>query len=652
MSWSTPESWLGNDSYLLVEGQSKTQEFKLKCPEIPILENYSKDPGAGFWQAFPSMALPTKPQTKVNVLELELMVNQVNSSASFSPSQSARACKVLNSLRNGASSHQKQSLPSCFVNNAKGTVKYGREVTDAVAYWVKNGFVAGPFDQPPLPRFRVNPIVAVVQDNKVRPVLNVSSPAGESFNNNIDKMRLEKVKMSSARNFGYTIRKCNRGALMSKSDLEAAYKQIPAPLSELRLQGFCWLNKFFIELDQIFGAISAVSNFDQLGHTKVDLAIVFSDIRRELVHRHLDDVPVVAPYKSDECRRFTEVYKLVCERLNLKLAPDCPEKSKAFSMSQQGKVLGVWFDTSLLSWNLPVEKLSDLSYSIKRVGELGLVEVETMQRLLGSLNNFGLMSPFMRGFRSCLYEDLSYSLVRNHALVRLSDQSKKDLLIWSKAISEEKGKLIIPRQPCGPPVYHKVFTSDAAGCADSMLLDLGQGAASVGLNEEGELCFAARLEWDKRMIKWEEDSNGKRFGSKTTLLEFVAILIPILLNPALFMCQHIVFETDNMACVFGWEKLRCKSDSLTTILIRALHMVSFRLGSVFHVRHVPRLSTWQSTMADRLTRVTSMTSDDKRLLSSFSSTSCPNWFSDWLRSPSEDWTLPIQFLNHVEKFLK
>ncbi len=253
--------------------------FKLKCPEVPTLTRYDWDPGSKFWGCFPHRELPIKPATKVNIVELEKMVSTAIEQGKFSPSQVKRAKHLVANLKNGAPSHQKANLPSCYIPNAKSTLAHGREVTDAVAYWVKNGYVAGPFKEPPLDRFRVNPIIAVEQEDKVRAVLNVSNNTGESFNNNVNKLMLKKVQMSSARNFGYTIRKCGANAKMSKFDLEAAYKQMPAPINELRLQGFCWLNRFFVELDQTFGAISAVANFDQLGHTKVDLAVIFSDIR-------------------------------------------------------------------------------------------------------------------------------------------------------------------------------------------------------------------------------------------------------------------------------------------------------------------------------------------------------------------------------------
>ena len=72
-----------------------------------------------------------------------------------------------------------------------------------------------------------------------------------------------------------------------------AYKNVPCSLHDLRLQGFKWLEKCFYETAQMFGAKSAVPNYDILGHTVASLTICICNIPPELVHRHLNDVPTV-----------------------------------------------------------------------------------------------------------------------------------------------------------------------------------------------------------------------------------------------------------------------------------------------------------------------------------------------------------------------
>jgi hypothetical protein len=156
--------------------------------------------------------------------------------------------------------------------------------------------------------------MAVPQDNKVSPVLNVSSPKDRSFNDNVDLIKLETVKMTSAKAFGFSICEAGKGAIMSKFDIVAAYKAMPARLTDYRLQGFRWLNRFFVELKQIFGAVTSVSNFDQLGKTVVDITLSKCDIPIRFVHRQLDDVPVVAPKYSGLCEQFSSTYTSVVER--------------------------------------------------------------------------------------------------------------------------------------------------------------------------------------------------------------------------------------------------------------------------------------------------------------------------------------------------
>jgi hypothetical protein len=117
-------------------------------------------------------------------------------------------------------------------------VKHGEHVTDAIAWWVKNGFACGPFKDPPLDGFRVNPIIAIDQGQKIRPVLNVSEPKPNSFNSNVDEQLLEKVNMSTAKRFSRAAVECGYDAVMIKTDFVDAYKMIPCEIKDLRLQGF------------------------------------------------------------------------------------------------------------------------------------------------------------------------------------------------------------------------------------------------------------------------------------------------------------------------------------------------------------------------------------------------------------------------------
>ena len=70
--------------------------------------------------------------------------------------------------------------------------------------------------------------------------------------------------MTSAPHVGELIKRCHGQAVLSKYDHVAAYKMIPCKISDLRLQGFRFLNNYFYELRQIFGATPAVNSYDDL----------------------------------------------------------------------------------------------------------------------------------------------------------------------------------------------------------------------------------------------------------------------------------------------------------------------------------------------------------------------------------------------------
>ena len=104
------------------------------------------------------------------------------------------------------------------------------------------------------------------------------------------------------------------------------------------------------------------------------------------------------------------------------------------------------------------------------------------------------------------------------------------------------------------------------------------------------------------MISFMTDSKGARFGSKTSMLEMVGITLPFLLYPNLLVNQHVVFSTDNVGCFFGWENMSVKGDETASILVKAVLLMSAFLGTTVHVVHIPRKTTWENIVADKLSR--------------------------------------------------
>jgi hypothetical protein len=156
--------------------------------------------------------------------------------------------------------------------------------------------------------------------------------------------------MTSARNVSFTIVEAGKNALMSKLDKKDAYKLVPAPVEDLRLQGFSFGGKFFVETQQMFGSLKAVENFDRLGKTLEATTVIETGIDPKWIHRQLDDVCCVSPASHSWCVDFTNRYLENCKELNIPLANPCPKFEKAFTCSTYGKILGVFFETKTMSW--------------------------------------------------------------------------------------------------------------------------------------------------------------------------------------------------------------------------------------------------------------------------------------------------------------
>ncbi len=517
-------------------------------------------------------------------------------------------------------------------------------MTDTLASWVEQGFLAGPFKFPPLPKFRVNPLKVVAKQGKIRPVLNVSSPIGRSFNDNIQVAAMEKVVMTSACKFGSSILEAGRGAKMTKFDKKDAYKNVPCNLADLRLQGLQWGGRFFVELDQIFGSKAAACNYDTLDNSTVALTKAVCSIPKKFVHRQLDDTPVVGPATNNWCEQFTSEYKKLCDSLGMKLAPDCPDCDKAFTLSTRGKVLGIVFDSTELSWTLPEEKRAEYMNMITRVLTDGELTIETAESLLGKLNFVTAMAPFMKTFKFTLQVALKSLIEAEQESLPLSEELAADLRTWWAFIRDNSRGFPIPAPSSAPPLRYKSVTTDASGWKPMSCSDIDAALGAVVLSEDGLLEFVSQVRWSFSDSSALWDSKSKYLGCKTTSLEMAGLLIPLLLLPEKLAGQHVVVGVDNIGCHWICKKGYSSSDSLSSVLARLVSFVAAKYCIALHVVHVPRLSTWESSLADRLSRARTTTKADSALLSAFPSPPLPAAFAAWMADPFEDWDMPLRVL--------
>jgi hypothetical protein len=172
--------------------------------------------------------------------------------------------------------------------------------------------------------------------------------------------------------------------------------------------------------------------------------------------------------------------------------------------------------------------------------------------------------------------------------IPLNNNAKDELLVWASCISDLHNWLPISHPIVDPPLCTKLFVSDAAGFPKNGIWNRNIGCASIGLDENSDTIFAFQLWWSKNMIVGKVDSKGVCFGDKTATLEQIGILLPLILITEKLTNQHILFKTDNLACVFCHRNKEMKGNACASILIRAVQLISAVLGSVIHIDHVQR----------------------------------------------------------------
>jgi hypothetical protein len=198
-----------------------------------------------------------------------------------------------------------------------------------------------------------------------------------------------------------------------------------------------------------------------------------------------------------------------------------------------------------------------------------------------------------------------------------------------------------------PPLATIKFFSDAAGMADNGRWSDNIGCGVIGLDPDNNTLLGYQMWWPKTFITTSRDIKGKRFGNKTTTLEMVGILLPLLLIPKKLKNTHIHFFTDNLACVFGMQDRYVKNDEYASIMIRAAYLIRAYLGSVLHISHSPRRSLWETETADNLTRSQTTSFLEKQILGRFSNLIVPPLLTNWLNNPTNDWNLALDLLKHV-----
>ncbi len=435
-------------------------------------------------------------------------------------------------------------------------------------------------------------------------------------------------------------------AVLSKVDQKSAYKTIGSLPAQWRLQGFRWLNRYFVELRLVFGSGSAPANYDDLSGSFTGLVRALTHTKSEYIPRILDDQICITPSYLEN-KIFMEKYIELANEINLPLA-DLDDDEKCFLYRSSGKILGVFFDAKAMSWTLDENKIQRYQFQLQQAKLKPRCKLSTLQSVLGIINQVILLCPTLNAYRNAIIMDMAKAYKSGSVI--LSSGSMYLINGWLRVLSDLKRSFPIPDQIQSFPENCLCIIADAAGLsrAEKMSFDIGVGAA-VFVSSSQDIFIACTEIWDETFIKFTFDEQGHFIGNKTTTLEAMGLVL------ALFHCAKMLPNTivklqcDNIAACYAIENGRCKGDSWASMFVTALIFVTTALECKVIPEHCPRLSSTPAVVADLLSRKDKKGREMVARLRVPVISGWPLAVQNWMKNPTCDEGFKIQLLEDFKK---
>ena len=451
---------------------------------------------------------------------------------------------LLNGLREGfhtGISHFPTESFEC--KNLQSAIRDPQFVTTALISEVSKGYLIGPFDTPPFPVYRVNPIGVATgkYSGKKRIIVDLSAPHEnpnhDSLNQLIDKedFSLSYVRIDDAID---AIKSAGRGAWLNKTDIVDAFKLIPVRRDLWPFYGVKWQGKYYFYCRLAFGSRSSPKLFDYLSQAVCWIAK--NNYAISCILHLLDDfLTVDKPTMQPD--RTMALLTLIFGRLKIPLS-----LSKTVGPATELEYLGIVIDSVRMEARLPQDKLS-------RVREL-LHEFEncktcTKQQLLSLLGHLQFASRIVlpgRSFVSYLIR-LSTSVKHLYHHVTLTKECRRDIKMWQVFLQSWNGV--------------SMFLEDKVTDVDD--LDMGSAASDIG--------FAGYFEGKWFQSRWPDDLpiDATRGAHSRCFMELYPIVICALLWDGAWRGKRINFHCVHLDTVEIIRKGRTKSAAIMG-LMRAL----------------------------------------------------------------------------------
>ena len=165
----------------------------------------------------------------------------------------------------GFSIHFDGDLTEIVSKNLLSAIQQPAVVEAKLSKEINAGRIAGPFETPPFPKFRVSPLGVVPKKvpRKFRLIHHLSYPKGLSVNDGI-RHEYRSVSYANIQDAIRFIKKADHGCFLTKTDIQSAFRIIPINPKDNHLLGMKWDSPYYHDRSMPMGCSSSCRTFEIL----------------------------------------------------------------------------------------------------------------------------------------------------------------------------------------------------------------------------------------------------------------------------------------------------------------------------------------------------------------------------------------------------
>ena len=450
--------------------------------------------------------------------------------------------------------------------NHRSAEQHPEIINDFISKGKIEGRIAGPFLSPPFEPFITSRlgVVPKSEEGKFRVIHDLSFPKNNSVNSRIPPENSQ-VTYDSIDTITMLVQQFGEGALMSKTDIQDAFRIIPIHFNDHKLLGFSWEGSYYYDKCLPMGASSSCQIFESLS-TSLQW-VMCKKFQASGMSHMLDDFFFIGPKDSPSCQIALEKFLDICAEAGIPI-----KHEKTYQPSTLITIYGIEVDSVALQCRLPEPKLVKIKAQLEFAKNRKKFTLRDLQSLIGLLNYACLVVVPGRAFLRRLI-DLTCGISCPSHYIRLNREVRADLHMWSHFINNYNGKSVI--------------LGDTWLSSDKALLFT---------DASGSLGFAAVLGTELFALSW--DIVPGLADKQIAIKELFPIVVALELWGTQLQNQKILFMSDNAAIVHAINKQTCKEKTLMH-LIRRLVLTSLSYNILFKAKHIPGKS---NVLADHLSR--------------------------------------------------